>query len=186
MTAPRITGFSGNLTSPSKTRGFVEHIAGQAALSLGGVSSVYDIADLGVSFPAARWPSQLDKQASDIVDEIAAADLLVVGTPTYKGSYTGLFKHFFDLLDPKLLRGKPVILAATGGGDRHSLIVEHPLRPLFGFFEAFALPTAIYVSDRDFIDGKLSNPLIESRITQAVSEAVRVVSGHSYQQLAAE
>ena len=186
MNAPRITGFSGNLTSPSKTRGFVEHIAGQAALSLGGVSSVYDITDLGASFPAARWPSQLDKQASDIVDEIAAADLLVVGTPTYKGSYTGLFKHFFDLLDPKLLRGKPVILAATGGGDRHSLIVEHQLRPLFGFFEAFALPTAIYVSDRDFIDGKLSNPLIESRITQAVSEAVRVVSGHHYQQQAAE
>ena len=186
MTAPRITGFSGNLTSPSKTRGFVEHIAGQAALSLGGVSSVYDIADLGTSFPAARWPSQLDKQASDIVDEIAAADLLVVGTPTYKGSYTGLFKHFFDLLDPKLLRGKPVILAATGGGDRHSLIVEHQLRPLFGFFEAFALPTAIYVSDRDFTDGKLSNALIENRIAQAVSEAVRVVSGHHYQQQAAE
>ncbi|MCF7644125.1 FMN reductase [Bacillus subtilis] len=186
MNAPRITGFSGNLTSPSKTRGFVEHIAGQAALSLGGVLSVYDIADLGASFPAARWPLQLDKQASDIVDEIAAADLLVVGTPTYKGSYTGLFKHFFDLLDPKLLRGKPVILAATGGGDRHSLIVEHQLRPLFGFFEAFALPTAIYVSDRDFTDGQLSNVLIENRIAQAVSEAVRVVSGHSYQQLAAE
>lgn len=186
MSAPRITGFSGNLTSPSKTRGFVEYIAGQAALSLGGVSSVYDIADLGASFPAARWPSQLDKQASDIVDEIAAADLLVVGTPTYKGSYTGLFKHFFDLLDPKLLRGKPVILAATGGGDRHSLIVEHQLRPLFGFFEAFALPTAIYVSDRDFTDGTLSNALIENRIAQAVSEAVRVISGHHYQQQAAE
>ncbi|QYM72333.1 FMN reductase [Pseudochrobactrum sp. Wa41.01b-1] len=186
MSAPRITGFSGNLTSPSKTRGFVEHIAGQAALSLGGVSSVYDIADLGASFPAAHWPSQLDKQASDIVDEIAAADLLVVGTPTYKGSYTGLFKHFFDLLDPKLLRGKPVILAATGGGDRHSLIVEHQLRPLFGFFEAFALPTAIYVSDRDFTDGQLSNVLIDNRIAQAVSEAVRVVPGHHYQQQAAE
>ncbi len=186
MTAHRIVGFSGNLTSPSKTRGFVEHIAGQAALSLGGAATVYDIADLGDSFPAARWPSQLDAQASAIIDALGQADLLVVGTPTFKGSYTGLFKHFFDLLDPQLLRGKPVILAATGGGDRHSLIVEHQLRPLFGFFEAFSLPTAIYVSDRDFTDGKLSNPLIDKRVAQAVSEAVRTVSGHQYRQIAAE
>lgn len=186
MTAPRIVGFSGNLTSPSKTRGFIEHIAGQAAASLGGSTTVYDVADLGPSFPAACWPSQLDAQAVAIVDDIARADLLVIGSPTFKGSYTGLFKHFFDLLDPKLLRGKPVILAATGGGDRHSLIVEHQLRPLFGFFEAFTLPTAIYVSDRDFTDGKINNPLIYARITQAVSEAVRTVSGHSFRQIAAE
>lgn len=186
MTAPRIVGFSGNLTSPSKTRGFIAHIAEQAAASLGGSTKIYDIADLGLSFTAARWPTQLDSQASGIIDEIGEADLLVVGTPTFKGSYTGLFKHFFDLLDPQLLRGKPIILAATGGGDRHSLIVEHQLRPLFGFFEAFTLPTAIYVSDRDFLDGKLSNPLIDSRVAQAVSEAVRTVSGHSFRQIAAE
>lgn len=186
MTAPRIVGFSGNLTSPSKTRGFIAHIAEQAAASLGGSTKIYDIADLGPSFTAARWPTQLDSQASGIIDEIGEADLLVVGTPTFKGSYTGLFKHFFDLLDPQLLRGKPIILAATGGGDRHSLIVEHQLRPLFGFFEAFTLPTAIYVSDRDFLDGKLNNPLIDSRVAQAVSEAVRTVSGHSFRQIAAE
>lgn len=186
MTAPRIVGFSGNLTSPSKTRGFIEHISGQAAAALGGYATVYDIADLGPSFPVAIWPSHLDAQAAAIVEDIARSDLLVIGTPTFKGSYTGLFKHFFDLLDPSLLRGKPIILAATGGGDRHSLIVEHQLRPLFGFFEAFTLPTAIYVSDRDFTDGKLNNPLIDARVSQAVSEALRTVSGHGFRQMAAE
>src|SRR5205807_2048445 len=81
----------------------------------------------------------LDSQAQPILAQILAAEVLVVGSPTYKGSYTGLFKHFFDLIDPAALRGKPVLLTATGGGDRHALIVEHQLRPLFGFFEAFAL-----------------------------------------------
>ncbi len=89
--------------------------------------------------------------------QILAADILVVASPTFKGSYTGLFKHVFDLLDPSSLRGKPVILAATGGGERHSLMVEHQLRPLFGFFEALAMPTAIYASDKDFADGALAS-----------------------------
>jgi FMN reductase len=98
----------------------------------------------------------------------------VVGSPTFKGSYTGLFKHFFDLLDPNSLKGKPVILAATGGGERHSLVVEHQLRPLFGFFEALTIPTAIYASDRDFADGALVSEAIRARAQQAIAEACRV------------
>lgn len=58
---------------------------------------------------------------------------LVVGSTTFKGSYIGLFKHFFDLLDLSSLKGKPVVLLAPGGGERHSLIVKHQLRPLFSF-----------------------------------------------------
>ena len=111
----------------------------------------------------ARRLGELDPAARNLVERLAAADVLVVGSPTYKGSYTGLFKHFFDLLDPSALRGKPVILAATGGGERHSLIVEHQLRPLFGFFEALTMPTAIYASDRDFSDGALVSEAIFAR-----------------------
>jgi FMN reductase len=101
--------------------------------------------------------------------------VLVAGSPTFKGSYTGLFKHLFDLLDPSSLRGKPVILAATGGGERHSLIVEHQLRPLFGFFEALTMPTAIYASDKDFVDGALMSEAIHARARQAVAEVSRVI-----------
>ncbi|MFJ1284509.1 NAD(P)H-dependent oxidoreductase, partial [Acinetobacter baumannii] len=84
---------------------------------------------------------------------------------------TGLFKHFFDLLDPTALRGKPVLLTATGGGDRHALIVEHQLRPLFGFFEAYSLPTAIYATERDFADGQPASEAFARRIDQALDEA---------------
>ncbi|MFD1810195.1 NAD(P)H-dependent oxidoreductase [Gemmobacter lanyuensis] len=84
------------------------------------------------------------------LEVILSADALVVASPVYKGSYTGLFKHLIDLIDPAALQGKPVLLAATGGGDRHALVIEHQLRPLFGFFEAQTLPTGVYAADRDF------------------------------------
>ncbi|TIT29040.1 MAG: FMN reductase, partial [Mesorhizobium sp.] len=155
MPNPTVVGFSGNFTRPSKTRGFVEQVVKDIARQHGLSASTYDVEDLGPSLGQAKWARDLDEQARAILDKVINADVLVVGSPTYKGSYTGLFKHFFDLIDPAALRGKPVVLLATGGGERHALIVEHQLRPLFGFFEALALSTAVYATDKDFADGVL-------------------------------
>ncbi|SJM30618.1 FMN reductase [Mesorhizobium delmotii] len=175
MSKTLVVGLSGNLTRPSKTKAFISHIVAELASGTGAASTVFDIEDLGQSFPQARRIGELDPSARNIVEQLLDADVLVIGSPTFKGSYTGLFKHFFDLLDPSSLRGKPVILAATGGGDRHSLVVEHQLRPLFGFFEALTLPTAIYASDKDFANGVLVSEAIHARARQAVAEACRVV-----------
>lgn len=185
MSRISIVGLSGNITRLSKTKAFVNYIVtahfGDSDIS----RATFDIDDLGPSFPSARRSADLDRQAQAIIEQVSAADILVAGSPTYKGSYTGLFKHFFDLLDPASLKGKPVILAATGGGERHSLIVEHQLRPLFGFFEAFAVPTAIYASDKDFNDGSLTSESIRQRVQQAADEASRVVEGPRSVELAA-
>ncbi len=175
MTKKLVVGISGNLTRPSKTKAFITQIAADVAGRIGATSAIYDIEDLGSSFPPARRLSDLDAAARGIVEQLTRADVLVVGSPTFKGSYTGLFKHLFDLLDPSSLRGKPIILTATGGGERHSLIVEHQLRPLFGFFEALTMPTAIYASDKDFADGALVSEAIHARARQAVAEVARVV-----------
>lgn len=169
MPFPQIVGFSGNITRPSKTRGLVEHVADAVAARSGQQAVVYDIEDLGPSLAAARSLPDLDERASDIVEQVIAADLLVIGSPTYKGSYTGLFKHFFDLLDPGSLKGKPLLLTATGGGERHSLMIEHQLRPLFGFFEALTLPTAIYASHRDLADAV--SEAASGRISDALAQA---------------
>jgi FMN reductase len=186
MSSPAIVGFSGNITRPSKTRAFVDLIV-QDISSLHGLSGrTYDVDDLGPSLGTAKSARDLDAQAQEILSQILAADVLVVGSPTYKGSYTGLFKHFFDLIDPSALRGKPVLLTATGGGERHALVVEHQLRPLFGFFEAFTLPTAVYATDKDFTDGVLQSEPILRRAAQAVAEARVLVAGRSDARLAAE
>ncbi|OYU96670.1 MAG: FMN reductase, partial [Burkholderiales bacterium PBB5] len=81
---------------------------------------------------------------------IESADLVIAATPVYKGSYTGLFKHLFDLVDPNALVGRPVLLAANGGSERHALVVDHQLRPLFAFFRALTVPSAVYAAEADF------------------------------------
>ena len=105
--------------------------------------------------------------APSVLEAIEGADALVVGSPVYKGSYTGLFKHVFDLIDPAALADKPVAIVATGGGARHALVVEHAFRPLFGFFGALQVPTAVYGSDSDFTDGLPTDPGVRARIAEA-------------------
>jgi len=63
------------------------------------------------------------------------------------------------------------LLAATGGSHLHGLVCEHQLRPLFGFFNALTLPTAVYATEADFHDYALVNPQVIARIKRAAAEA---------------
>ena len=170
MSKTRLVGIAGSFNRPSKTFTVVESIAERAAAHYDLDTRLYDLHDIGPSLGTSLWRKDLDAQALRVIEDIVSADILVVGSPTYKGSYPGLFKHLIDLIDPHELRAKPIILTATGGGDRHALIVEHQLRPLFGFFTAHALPTAIYASDRDFTDYRISSDALSSRVDDVVGE----------------
>ena len=165
-----IIGLSGNLDRPSKTRTLVQTIVAAAAREFQAAGTVYDLADIGPSLGAARRLADLDAPARAALEVILSADALVVGSPVYKGSYTGLFKHLFDLIDPAALAGKPILLTATGGGDKHALIVEHQLRPLFAFFEAATLPTAVYASGADYAEGRLTGAGLLARLDRAVGQ----------------
>lgn len=166
----QVVAFAGSLARPSKTRALVELAAVRAAGRYGVTAATYDLGDLGSSLGQARTLSELAPHALQIVEGLLAADALIVGSPVYKGSYTGLFKHLFDLIEPAALAGKPVLLAATGGGDRHALMIEHHLRPLFGFFEAATLATGVYASGVDFVDGQPAAPALLDRLDRAVSQ----------------
>ncbi|MEK1925922.1 MAG: NAD(P)H-dependent oxidoreductase, partial [Rhizobium giardinii] len=126
-----------------------------------------------VLFRALR-ADQLDAEGRAIIDAVEAADVLVVGSPVYRASYTGALKHLFDLVDYRALTGKRVILVATGGTPLHGLMTEHQLRPLFGFFNALSLPTAVYATEADFTDYYISNTAVHERINRAVSELAQV------------
>lgn len=170
MTQLSIAGFAGSLSNPSKTRALVEQAVGAAAAQHAARGQVFDLLDLGASLGQARRLDDLDTDARQIVDTILAADALIIASPVYKGSYTGLFKHLFDLLDPAALAGKPVLLAATGGGDKHALVIEHQLRPLFAFFESQVLATGLYASDRDFESGRLTGAQALARLDRAIGQ----------------
>ncbi|EJL51150.1 putative flavoprotein [Rhizobium sp. CF122] len=136
MSNDLIVGFSGNISRPSRTRRFAESLAASLAKQAGLQHTVFDVEDLDTSLAAARSVADLDPAARKVIQTIVEAEALVIGSPTYKGSYTGLFKHDFDLLDPADLRGKTRHPDGNRQGRSTLLVVEHQHRPQFAFFEA--------------------------------------------------
>lgn len=170
MSRLSIVGISGNVARPSRTRTLVDALLAEAwARGLGDTRS-FDIVDAGPEIGASLSREGASERVDRILSAIETADLLVAASPVYKASYTGLFKHLFDLLDPKALEGRHVLLAATGGSDRHALVIEHQLRPLFSFFGAHILPVSIYAVNGDFESSEELAPSIAPRIARAVDQ----------------
>jgi FMN reductase len=108
---------------------------------------------------------------------VTRADALVAVTPVFTASYSGLFKSFFDVVEDGALRGKPTIVAATAGTARHSLVLEHALRPLFAYLRAFVVPTAVFAATEDF--GDTTHHRLDERIGRAADELVELLQGKS-------
>ncbi len=165
-------GISGSVKQPSRTSRVVSDIIATIEKR---ADITADTIDLAVAAPIlfrALRSDQLDEPGRKIIDAVEAADVLVVGSPVYRASYTGALKHLFDLVDFRALQGKRVVLAATGGTPLHGLMLEHQFRPLFGFFGAVTVPTTVYAVEADFTEYTLSNPAVEARIERAVAELI--------------
>ena len=176
MTKPlSVVAVVGSLHAPSKTAALVDAILTELADTLEIDPHVVRISDIGPSFAAALLRAELPAEVEAELQRIEQADLLIVASPVYRASFTGLLKHLFDFVDQYALIDTPVLLAASGGSERHSLILEHQLRPLFGFFQALTLPLGIYAHDSDFTQYRVSNPLLEDRIANAVRRGLPLV-----------
>lgn len=101
---------------------------------------------------------------------MTAADALIVVSPTFQASYSGLFKSFIDLVETGSLRGTPVLLGATGGSERHSLMIESALRPLFSYLGAVTVPTGVFAATSDF--GGADTGRLADRVERAARELV--------------
>ncbi len=104
------------------------------------------------------------------VDTVVGADGLIAVTPIFSASYSGLFKTFFDVLDKDALSGRPALLAATAGTPRHSLALEHALRPLFGYLRAIPVPTAVFAAAEDWGSGDAPSGALGDRVRRAAGE----------------
>ncbi|KLU11467.1 MULTISPECIES: CE1759 family FMN reductase [Kocuria] len=91
----------------------------------------------------------------EALEAVSGADALIAATPTFKASYAGLFKSFFDLVEEDALEDLPVLVAATGGTARHSLMLDTALRPLFAHLKAFVLPVGVYAATEDWAGEEL-------------------------------
>ncbi|MGW8481635.1 FMN reductase [Microbacterium sp. NPDC055903] len=176
MTAEfRVVAVSGSLHEPSKTTALLRAIAAAIADRASVEVTLIELTEIGPSLAGALRRDQLPADIEAKLVEIEQADLLIVGSPVYRASFTGLFKHLFDFVGQYELVGKPVLLAATGGGERHALIIEHQLRPLFAFFQALTLPLGVYASDTDFNGYEITSEVLQNRIALAADRALPLV-----------
>ncbi|PPS85545.1 CE1759 family FMN reductase [Streptomyces sp. MH60] len=174
---------SAGLSVPSSTRLLGDRLAAAAAPAATAPEPapadvrVVELRDLAVEIAHTFTNGFPAPALADAFAEVAAADGLIVVTPVFSASYSGLFKSFFDALsvtDEDALTGKPVLIAATGGSARHSLVLEHALRPLFAYLRAVVVPTGVYAASEDW-----GAQGLDARIERAATELAALMAGLS-------
>jgi FMN reductase len=177
MTRPlRIVAVSGGLQRPSRAATLAGHLLDLIGEGVPCDQHLIELGELAPQLAGALRRSQLPETVERQLAAVERADVLVVVTPVYRGSYTGLFKHFFDFIDQDALVDTPILLAATGGSERHALVIDHQLRPLFSFFQARTLPLGVYATDKDFADGCVQNEALMQRARLAVQRAMPLLA----------
>lgn len=178
MNRRTIAVVSAGLSQPSSTRLLADQLVAAVRAELehdGEVTVVLvELRDLGhdlVNHLLTGFPSPALQRA---IDDVVGADGLVAVTPVFSASYSGLFKSFFDVLDAHALQGMPVLIGATGGTARHSLALEHAVRPLFAYLRALVVPTAVYAASEDWASAEDGTALAD-RIARAGHELARLV-----------
>ncbi|MBX9392919.1 FMN reductase [Streptomyces sp. TRM72054] len=154
----KLVAVSAGLSTPSSTRLLADRLAESARDELAAQghdveTEVIELRELAVAVANNLVTGFPSPQLAAAIDAVTGAHGLVAVTPVFTASYSGLFKSFFDLIDPDALTGKPVLVAATGGTARHSLVMEHALRPLFAYLRAAVVPTAVYAASEDWGSG---------------------------------
>ena len=167
---------SAGLSVPSSTRLLGDRLAAAVGRAAEGAVEVrvVELRELAVDIAHNFTNGFAGRALAAAQEAVTGADGLIVVTPVFSASYSGLFKSFFDVLEPEALAGKPVLIAATGGTARHSLVLEHALRPLFAYLKAVVVPTGVYAASEDWgAEG------LDGRIERAAGELARLMTGLS-------
>ncbi|MER7914339.1 MULTISPECIES: FMN reductase [unclassified Streptomyces] len=158
MRTLKLVAVSAGLSSPSSTRLLADRLLQAARYRLAEQEHAVDVEvvelrDLAVDIAHNLVTGFPSGKLQGAIDTVTGADGVIAVTPVFSASYSGLFKSFFDLVDPTALTGVPVLIGATGGTARHSLVLDHALRPLFAHLRAPTVPTAVYAASEDWGSG---------------------------------
>jgi len=180
-TPRRVVVVQAGVGQPSSTRLLAERLATSTtdALLERGEESVVEFVDLRLhvhELANAMLTGFASGALAEAVEAVRGADAVIVATPVYQASYSGLFKSFVDILEEGSLKGTPVLLAATAGTARHSLVLEHAMRPLFAHLKAVTVPTAVFAASEDWGAGGLDHGLA-ARVGAAAGELADLVAG---------
>ena len=148
-----LTAVVGSVTPPGRLRRAVQEALARAE---GTQTELIDLAERQIPFADGRPATELGGDTAAVIAALARADAILLATPIYRGSLTGALKNLLDHVPVAVLQGTPVALVSMGGSDHHYLGAERHLRDVLAFFGAHPLPTAVYLSGRDFTDGQPS------------------------------
>jgi FMN reductase len=121
----------------------------------GVITSVIELREIAAEIMAAMTSQHAGPRLRQAADALAAADGVIAAAPVYKAGPSGLFTSFFQVLDNDLLIGKPVVIAATAGTQRHALVADDQMRPLFAYLRALPVPTSLFAAPEDWGDEAL-------------------------------
>jgi FMN reductase len=169
----RLVVVSAGLSVPSSTRLLADRLADAMVSATEARGSAVEVEHVELRPLAHQLADRLltgfaSGDLADAIAKVRRADGLVVVTPVFAASYSGLFKTFVDVLEPGTLDGKPVLIAATGGTARHSMVLDHALRPLFSHLRAVVVPTGVFAASEDF--GRTDEGHLDKRVRRAAGE----------------
>jgi FMN reductase len=172
---------SGGLSEPSSTRLLADRIATTARRTLADLDveaqvDVLDLRDHAHELTNMMLTGLAGPDLATAIDKVVKAHGVIAATPIFSASYSGLFKTFFDVLEPDALAGKPALIAATAGTARHSLALEHVVRPLFSYLRVVVVPTTVFAASEDWGAGSSSGEALSDRIDRAARELARLVA----------
>lgn len=181
MSERKIVVVSAGLGTPSSSRMLADELAAATARAVqewgGDVQvQVIELREFAVDIAHNMVTGYAPPKLAAAIDAVLSADGLITVTPVFTGSFSGLYKSFFDVLDHKALAGKPVLIAATGGTARHSMVLDHAIRPMFSYLRARVVPTAVFAAPEDWGSGEAGVSGLDRRIVQAAGELALMVT----------
>jgi len=143
--SPTIVTVVGNPRPASRTHTLARTLASELAGVLDSDPPLdVDLAALG---PAVLDPD--DERANAAVADVLAGDLLVIASPTYKATYSGLLKAFLDRLATGALAGAAAVPVLLGGAPNHQLAVDVHFTPLLFELGARVPVRGLFVLEAD-------------------------------------
>jgi FMN reductase len=178
----RITVLSAGLGVPSSSRLLADQLAAAAErqLSASGYQVAVDVVelrDLAVDIANNFVTGYAGPRLAEVIAGVEASDGLIAVSPVFSASYSGLFKSFIDVLDPKSLDGKAVLLGATGGTDRHQMVLDYAMRPLFNYLRTRTAPTGVFAGPQDWGNTDDGGSPLSVRIDRAAAEFAALLKG---------
>lgn len=182
METRRITVLSAGLGVPSSSRLLADQLAASAERQLAAAGyaaqvETVELRDLAVDIANNFVTGYAPPRLAEVIAGVEASDGVIAVSPVFSASYSGLFKSFIDVLDPKSLDGKAVLLGATGGTDRHQMVLDYAMRPLFSYLRTRMAATGVFAGAQDWGSADDGGSPLSVRIDRAAGEFSRLLEG---------